>query len=711
MKLSIVIPVFNEEKTIGEILKKVLKVELPAGLEKEIIIIDDGSTDKTLKNLKSQILDLKSDKNVKLIKNKINRGKGAAVRRGIKNASGDILVIQDADLEYNPEDYKKLLRPILENKAKVVYGSRLKELKFKLFGKEKTPLPLHYLTNRFLSFLTNVLYGSSLTDIETGYKMMTKEVYRKLTLESNRFEIEPEITAKILKMGFQIVEVPIITKPRSYKEGKKIKAKDAFLAVLTLLKYRSKSLHFFIFLVGLIICCAFLFQPTFFTSFFQDDFYHLTLAQADSLSSFFHFFLPSSLGQTGLYRPLSVQVYYFLGQKFFGLNSFYYHLFNFGIFSLTILVSFKIFNFLFKDNKRSYFATLIYAISAFHFTTLSFLWGIEELFVCLFYFLAVYHYFCRKFSLSLIFFVLALLCRETAITLPIVLFVWELLNAKQFKRTTPFFIILFLYLSFRLFYHITPDSNIYLLSFSPKVIFNNYFWFFSWGIGAPENLIDFTSAFKISPRFFQIYPPLSELIVIFYLTLVILILIRLVTITFVDKAFLKVKESRNLFLFFSFWFLIGLLPFAILVNHRFAFYLEIPFLGLAGLLMILFFRTKLELFFLFVFFLTSFLTTKFYSKFYWGITRAQEAKIIIAKLKEKYPKLPRGASLYFLNDPDYYSPSKEWGGSSTQASHTLSGCNGPRVIYKDPTLTCYYEDVNPPPDQVKNIFKFVVTVK
>jgi len=239
MKLSIVIPVFNEEKTIGEILKKVLGVKLPSGLEKEIIIIDDGSTDETLNRIENEKLKIKNDKvKFKILQNEKNLGKGAAVRKGIRNASGDVLVIQDADLEYNPEDYKKLLKPILENKAKVVYGSRLKELKFRLFGKDKTPMPLHYIANLFLSFLTNVLYGSSLTDMETGYKMMTKEVYQGLRLESDRFEVEPEITAKILKKGFQIDEVPIITKPRSYKEGKKIKAKDALLAIWTLLKYR-----------------------------------------------------------------------------------------------------------------------------------------------------------------------------------------------------------------------------------------------------------------------------------------------------------------------------------------------------------------------------------------------------------------------------------------------------------------------------------------
>jgi len=131
-----------------------------------------------------------------------------------------------------------LLEPILERKTEVVYGTRLKELKFRLFGKNKTPMPLHYLVNRFLSFLTNVLYGLRLTDMETCYKMMTRKVYEQLELKSNRFDIEPEITAKIAKKGYKIIEIPISTKPRNYNEGKKIRAKDALIAVLTLVKYR-----------------------------------------------------------------------------------------------------------------------------------------------------------------------------------------------------------------------------------------------------------------------------------------------------------------------------------------------------------------------------------------------------------------------------------------------------------------------------------------
>ena len=235
MKLSVIIPVFNEVRTIDKIIARVLKEKTP----EEVIIVDDGSTDGTFNKIKSQNAKIKNtNQKLKIFHFDKNCGKGAAIRTGIKEAKGDILVIQDADLEYDPKYYTELLAPIVAGKTQVVYGSRLKSMKLAFWGKNKTPLPWHYLANRFLSEVTNLLYGSNLTDMETGYKMMTKKVYQNLNLVSNRFEIEPEITTKVLKQGFQIFEIPITTIPRSYQEGKKIKAKDTFLAFYTLFKYK-----------------------------------------------------------------------------------------------------------------------------------------------------------------------------------------------------------------------------------------------------------------------------------------------------------------------------------------------------------------------------------------------------------------------------------------------------------------------------------------
>ena len=235
MKLSIIIPVFNEEKTILELLEKVEKVRIP-DVEKEIIVVDDGSIDATASIIsKFQVPSSK----FKFIKHKINQGKGAAVRTGIENATGDYIVIQDADLEYDPNDIKKLLIPVWENKAQVVYGTRLNRLP-NLAKDEKTLLFLtHYFGTRFLSLITSILYGQWITDMETCYKLFPKKVLKNIKLNAHSFDFEPAITATLLKKGYKILEIPISTKPRGYDEGKKLNTiKDGSIALWTLLKYR-----------------------------------------------------------------------------------------------------------------------------------------------------------------------------------------------------------------------------------------------------------------------------------------------------------------------------------------------------------------------------------------------------------------------------------------------------------------------------------------
>lgn len=233
-KISIVIPAYNEEKTLGTVLQKVTDLKLPT-YTKEIIVVDDGSADKTHKIAQDYAKDHKS---VIVLKHEKNQGKGAAVVTGFEKASGDIILIQDADLEYDPKDIPMLLEPIENGKAKVVYGTRLK-MKPVFFGKNRTPFLFHFFGNKFLSLTTSALYHSEITDMETGYKVFTNDSLKGIKLKAKSFDFEPEITAKILKKGIKILELEIATNPRGYDEGKKINpVTDGVAAVWTLVKYR-----------------------------------------------------------------------------------------------------------------------------------------------------------------------------------------------------------------------------------------------------------------------------------------------------------------------------------------------------------------------------------------------------------------------------------------------------------------------------------------
>lgn len=222
MRLSVIIPVYNEKETVEEIIRRVQAVPY----DKEITVVDDGSSDGTTDVLKKM-----NYPSCRILYHKKNYGKGRAVRTGLAAASGDIVLIQDADLEYDPREYSRLLKPILEEKAKVVYGSRFK-------GEGKSMFFWHAAGNNFLTFLTNLLYDTTLTDMETCYKAFRREVLEGIVLKSDRFNIEPEITAKILKRGYRIYEVPISYVGREYSEGKKITWRDGLVALWTLIKYR-----------------------------------------------------------------------------------------------------------------------------------------------------------------------------------------------------------------------------------------------------------------------------------------------------------------------------------------------------------------------------------------------------------------------------------------------------------------------------------------
>ena len=222
--LSVIVPVFNERTTVTEIVRRMRQVELP--VEIEIIIVDDHSSDGT-----DKILSALEDSTVRVLRHNTNQGKGASIRTGLAVVRGDLVLIQDADLEYDPEDWPKLLHPLLRGKAQVVYGSRFT-------GERKNMLFWHWVGNRMLSLVTNVLYNTTISDMETCYKLFDRKVLDGVTIVSDRFDFEPEITAKVLRRGYRIYEVPISYNGREFDEGKKITWKDGFGALWALIRFR-----------------------------------------------------------------------------------------------------------------------------------------------------------------------------------------------------------------------------------------------------------------------------------------------------------------------------------------------------------------------------------------------------------------------------------------------------------------------------------------
>lgn len=224
MRLSVIIPIYNEIHTLEEIISRVKKTNLAD----EIILVDDGSVDGT----RDIVENYKDQEGFVVVMHEKNQGKGAAVRSGFAVAKGDIFLIQDADLEYNPEEYPNLLKPLENKLADVVYGSRF------LGASRRVAMFWHMIANKLLTLFTNILYDTILTDMETGYKVFKRDVVADMPLHAKRFDFEPEFTAKILKRKYRIFEVPITFNPRDYEEGKKIGIADAFEAIWTLIKYR-----------------------------------------------------------------------------------------------------------------------------------------------------------------------------------------------------------------------------------------------------------------------------------------------------------------------------------------------------------------------------------------------------------------------------------------------------------------------------------------
>jgi glycosyltransferase involved in cell wall biosynthesis len=222
--LSVIVPVFNERNTVAEILRRIRAAKLP--IQYEVIVVDDGSTDGT-----DKVLSALQDSTVRVVTHRINQGKGAAVRTGIETTRGELVLIQDGDLEYDPDDWPKLLEPVMKGKAQVVYGSRFT-------GEGRAMRPTQWLGNRLLTLTANVLYRSTLSDMETCYKLFDRTVLDGITIESDGFDFEPEITAKVLRLGYRIYEVPVSYTGRDDAEGKKFEWRDWVRALTTLVRYR-----------------------------------------------------------------------------------------------------------------------------------------------------------------------------------------------------------------------------------------------------------------------------------------------------------------------------------------------------------------------------------------------------------------------------------------------------------------------------------------
>ena len=231
MKLSVIIPVYNEEKTIQEVVRRVLAVPL-GKIKKELVIINDGSTDGTRDKIRS----LRLKNKLIIIDKKVNEGKGAAIRDGLKKTAGDVVIIQDADLEYNPDEYSLILEPLLMGKADVVFGSR-----FVSSRPHRVLYFWHMVGNKLLTFMVNAVTNMNFTDMETCYKAFTRKVAKKIRIEENRFGFEPEFTIKVAKMRFRVYEVGVSYSGRDYEEGKKINWKDGLKALFYLVKYRFRD--------------------------------------------------------------------------------------------------------------------------------------------------------------------------------------------------------------------------------------------------------------------------------------------------------------------------------------------------------------------------------------------------------------------------------------------------------------------------------------
>ena len=451
-----------------------------------------------------------------------------------------------------------------------------------------------------------------------------------------------------------------------------------------------------------------LFYKAFFNFFSADDFFVLKISTANSPKDFLQFFSLKETYGDPFFRPLTNKIYPYLVKSIFNLNPVPFHLFSFALFFISIFLVFKIINFLTKSKKIAILSSFLFSINASNFLSLYWITLIEQVSMTTFFFLTIYLYL-KKNNYALITFCLALLSREGAISIPFVLLIINLLFSYQKRKPLlPFFAILFFYLLLRIGLGYMPTEKNYLLSFSPKNVINNFFWYLLWSFGLPEMLLDFIGpGLKINPNFINWYLAPG---IIFLFSMMILIpwfVINLIQI------FKLPPKKKRLVLFFILWFILTIGPMLFFSWHKFTYYLTVPLLGFVGL--IAFFLSDapraIRLIVISTILILSFSSIKLNEKTHWVIKRANTARYLIQATKEKYPYLPKGASIYFVNDPEYPFISKEWGGSSTQANHALAGENALQVFYNDYSLKVYFQDINPPPPNSSALHIIMAEIK
>lgn len=429
--------------------------------------------------------------------------------------------------------------------------------------------------------------------------------------------------------------------------------------------------------------------------FTQDDFFHLKMSLVTNFSDFFYFFsFNNRLGYT-FYRPMSTQVYNLIMVSFFGYNPFFFHLVSFVFFIANIFLVFKIINKILKKENFAWICAFLYGVNASNIGSLTYISNFQEISMSFFSFFTFWLYLNnnRVFFLTFIF---ALLSKETSLALPFIIMVYEIfLGNKKWRKISPLFLILGFYGIFRLSSGL-PDISVYHPIFSLKKIINSYFWYFLWGLGLPEMLIDFIGpGVKFSPQLLVKFN--SEMLVYFVSGLSFLSLLAIGLLKFGKKDF-------KIIVFFLAWFVIGLFPVISWPSHKYVYYLTMPLLGfVASLVIILKNLPKLWLYLgILLLVVISLTTINLSQNNYWVINRANLSKKIVEDFKKQYPILPKGAIIYFKNDPNYPSI-PGFGNSSTQASYALSGENAIQLLYHDLTIKVYFEDLHKLPENINNL--------